>query len=144
MRRFLCVAVLALALTPIATLAAAPSDDPSPAFNTDPQLANGFHHLYTQDFTEARHVFTDWENAHPDQPFGQVAIAASYLFEELYRQNVLSSDFFLDQKRFLNGIDGKPNAERMNHFRGAIEHARSLSKARLKKNPRDPEGLFGL
>jgi hypothetical protein len=153
MRRLHCGALLALALafsfvatlaSPSASANAAPPDDPSPAFVTDPQLASGFHHLYEQDFTEARLIFTDWENAHPDQPFGQVAIAASYLFEELYRQNVLSSDFFLDQKRFLNGIDGKPDADQMNHFRGAVEHARSLSKARLKKNPKDPEGLFGL
>src|SRR5882757_8051129 len=144
MRRLLCVAILALSLTPVATLAARPLDDPSPAFVTDPDLAKGFHHLYEQDFTAARRIFTDWETAHPDQPFGQVAIAASYLFEELYRQNVLSSDFFLDQKRFLHGIDGKPDADQMNHFRGAVDHARSLSKALLKKNPRHREGRFGL
>jgi hypothetical protein len=149
MRRLARVAILALSLTSVATFAASvtaagPPDDPSPSFTKDPQLADGFHHLYAQDFTEARRTFTDWETAHPDQPFGQVAVAASYLFEELYRQNVLSSDFFLDQKRFLNGIEGKPDPDRMNHFRGAVEHARSLSKARLKKNPKDPEGLFGL
>jgi hypothetical protein len=144
MRRLLCVAILASSLTPLATLAARPLDDPSPAFVTDPDLAKGFHHLYEQDFPAARRIFTDWENAHPDQPFGEVAIAASYLFEELYRQNVLSSDFFLDQKRFLNGIDGKPDADQMNHFRGAVDHARVLSKALLKKNPKDREGLFGL
>jgi hypothetical protein len=144
MRRLARVAILALGLSPVAAFANTAPDIPSPAFTTDPQLADGFHHLYVQDFTEARHIFTDWEAAHPDQPFGQVAIAASYLFEELHRQNVLSSDFFLDQKRFLNGIEGKPDADRMNHFRIAVEHARALSKARLKKNPKDPEGLFGL
>jgi hypothetical protein len=142
----LLIALLVASAANLAGAAATPAtpEDPSPAFNKDPDLANGFHHLYVQDFTEARVIFTTWENAHPDQPFGQVAIAASYLFEELYRQRVLTSDFFLDQKRFLNGIEGKPDADRMNHFRGAVEHARSLSKARLKKNPKDPEGLFGL
>ncbi len=144
MRRLARVTILALGLLSVAAFANAAPDNASPAFTTDPQLADGFHHLYVQDFTEARHIFTDWEDAHPDQPFGQVAIAASYLFEELHRQNVLSSDFFLNQKRFLNGIDGKPDPDRMNHFRSAVEHARALSKARLKKNPKDPEGLFGL
>ncbi len=89
---------------------------PGPAFTTVPELARGFHELYAQNFSEAREIFTTWEEAHPDEPFGQVAIAASYLFEELYRQGVLTSDFFLDQKRFLNGIDGKPDPGRMNEF----------------------------
>ena len=30
-----------------------------------------------------------------EDPFGEVAVAASYLFEELYLQGVLTSDFFL-------------------------------------------------
>jgi hypothetical protein len=149
------LAIFAFALTFVATCATNPAtavsaaparrlDSQSPAFTTDPVLVDGFHHLYVQDFGEARRIFTEWEHAHPDEPFGQVSIAASYLFEELYRQRVLTSDFFLDQKRFLNGIEGKPDPDRMNHFRGAVERARSLSKARLKKNPKDPEGLFGL
>src|SRR6201984_1053383 len=116
----------------------------TPAFTTVEELSSGFHSLYAQDFSEARQKFDTWESQHPDEPFGQVAIAASYLFEELYRQNVLSSDFFLDEKRFLHGIDGKPDLERMNNFRGALAHARELAKDRMKKDPKDPEGLFTL
>src|SRR5262249_46399275 len=66
----------------------------SPSFSTVPELAKGFRLLYMQKFSDARGTFQTWEAAHPDQPFGKVALAASYLFEELYRQNVLSSDFF--------------------------------------------------
>lgn len=124
--------------------AAAPADAKTPAFVVVPELHDGFHKLYAQDFTGARATFEHWEEAHPTEPFGEVAIAASYLFEEIYRQGVLTSDFFLDQKRFLNGIDGKPDPVRMGHFREAIEKARALSKERLKTNPKDPEGLFGL
>jgi len=51
------------------------------------------------------------------EPFGEVALAASYLFEELSRQGVLTSDFFLNEKKFLRGIDGSPDPERMSHFR---------------------------
>src|SRR5260370_645243 len=107
-------------------------------------MARGFHELYAQHFSEARTIFTNWESNHPEDPFGEVAIAASFLFEEMFRQGVLSSDFFLDQKRFLNGIDGKPEAARMANFRGALEKTRALSRALLKKNPKDPEALFGL
>jgi len=118
--------------------------DDSPAFTTVPELADGFHHLYAQQFSEARQIFDKWGSAHPDQPFGQVAVAASYLFEEMYRQNVLSSDFFLDEKRFLHGIEGKPDPARMQSFREALERARTIAKQRLKQHPKDPEGLFAL
>ncbi len=116
----------------------------SPAFTTVAELSSGFHSLYAQNFSEAREKFDSWESQHPDEPFGEVAIAASYLFEELYRQGVLSSDFFLNEKRFLHGIEGKPDPARMKSFQEAIQHARKLARQRLEKDARDPEGLFAL
>jgi hypothetical protein len=73
-----------------------------------------------------------------------VAVAASYLFEELYFQGVLTSDFFLNEKRFLHGIDGRPNLERMSRFAEALTRARELAKVRQKTNPNDGEALFAL
>src|SRR5467141_87456 len=116
----------------------------TPAFTTVAELSSGFHSLYAQDFSEARQKFDTWESQHPEEPFGQVAIAASYLFEELYRQGVLSSDFFLNEKRFLHGIEGKPDAARMKSFQDALDQARRLAKSRLARNNRDPEALFAL
>ncbi len=120
------------------------TDARSPAFTKVPELASGFHLLYTQNFAEGREKFADWESQHPDEPFVQVAVAASYLFEEFYRQDVLSSDFFLNEKKFLNGIDGKPDPGRMKSFQEAIQHARKLARQRLEKNAKDPEALFAL
>jgi len=116
----------------------------TPAFTTVAELSSGFHSLYAQNFLEAREKFDSWESLHPNEPFGQVAIAASYLFEELYRQGVLSSDFFLNEKRFLHGIEGKPDPARMKSFQEALNQARKLAKERLTKNARDPEALFAL
>jgi hypothetical protein len=138
----LIAALTFVATVPALARSASPLD--SPAFSTVPELAEGFHLLYAQQFPEARQVFQTWETAHPEQPFGQVALAASYLFEELYRQNVLSSDFFLDEKRFLHGIDGKPDPGRMASFREALGHARELARQRMRQTPKDPEGLFAL
>jgi len=59
-----------------------------------------------------------------------VAVAASYLFEELYVQGVLTSDFFLNEKKFLHGIDGSPDPERMSHFREALAQGRQLAQER--------------
>jgi hypothetical protein len=114
------------------------------AFTDVPEMKEGFHELYAQNFTGARTTFANWEATHPEEPFGQVAIAASFLFEELFRQGVLTSDFFLDEHRFLHGIDGKPDPTRMANFRNALAKTRTLSKALLKNNPKDPDALFGL
>jgi len=124
--------------------ARAGADANSPAFTNVPELTSGFHSLYLQNFTEAREKFSGWESQHPDEPLGEVALAASYLFEEFYRQGVLSSDFFLNEKRFLHGIEGKPDPARMKSFQEAIRQARKLARQRLEKDARDPEGLFAL
>jgi hypothetical protein len=126
---------------------AVPNETPrgvSPAFTTIPELSAGFDLLYQQKFTEAREAFASWEARNPTQPFGKVAISASYLFEELYRQGVLSSDFFLNEKRFLHGIEGKPDPERMNRFREAVAQARQLAHERQQNDPKDAEALFAL
>ena len=111
-----------LLLLPTAALKAQPPEDTAtPAFVRVPELASGFRQLYIQRFPEGRAQFEAWESQHPDEPFGQVAIAASYLFEEFYRQGVLTSDFFLNEKKFLHGIDGEPDPVRMESFETAIQ-----------------------
>ena len=114
------------------------------AFTSVPELMSGFRMLYIQKFPEGRAQFAVWATQHPDDPFGEVAVAASYLFEEFYHQGVLTSDFFLNEKRFLNGIDGKPDPQRMQGFDTAIEKTRKLAAQRLAKDPDDPEALYAL
>src|SRR6266852_449272 len=138
------VAISLLLLIGAACLARPDEAAKSPAFTTVAELSSGFHSLYALNFSEAREKFDNWESQHPEEPFGQVALAASYLFEEFYRQGVLSSDFFLNEKRFLHGIEGKPDPARMKSFQEAIQHARKLARQRLEKDARDPEGLFAL
>jgi hypothetical protein len=134
----LLAAPAALSQTPAAPTAG------SPAFTLVPELRAGFDLLYEQKFGEAREAFGSWETLHPEEPFGEAAIAASYLFEELYRQDVLTSEFFLDEKRFLRGIAGQPDAERMAHFREAAARTRQLAASRQKRNANDAEALFAL
>ena len=116
----------------------------SPAFTTVPELRAGFDSLYNQRFAEGRHAFESWESRNPEEPIGEVAIAASYLFEELHQQKVLTSDFFLDEKRFLRGIDGTPNPERMRYFRESLKKARELAHKRQRVDSNDGEALFAL
>jgi len=116
----------------------------SPAFTTVPELSAGFDLLYRQKFAEARESFASWESRNPERPFGQVAIAAGYLFEELSHQGVLTSDFFLNEKKFLHGIEGSPDPERISHFRDAVARACELARERQKTNPKDGEALLAL
>src|ERR1700675_1149376 len=116
----------------------------TPAFSSVPELKNGYQLLYEQKFPEARVVFEEWAAKNPTEPFGQVSLAASYLFEEFYLQRVLTSDYFLDDKRFLGGITGTPNPDRIRAFEEATAKARALAAVRLKRNKRDPEGLYAM
>jgi len=135
---------LLLLLSPVVDFGRETTGAESPAFTTIPELNAGFDLLYRQRFAEAREAFANWGTRNPEQPFGQVAIAAGYLFEELSHQGVLTSDFFLNEKKFLRGIEGSPDPERMSHFRDAIAHACELASERQKTNPKDGEALLAL
>jgi hypothetical protein len=145
---WLLLVVVAVMLTSLAGARATESnavpDAIAPSFTPIPELTSGFELLYTQKFPEARVKFNEWESQHPQEPFGEVAVAASYLFEEFYRQGVLTSDFFLNEKKFLSGIDGKPSPELMSKFQGALVRTRALANQRLKQNPNDTEALFAM
>lgn len=115
-----------------------------PAFSSVPELEEGYRLLYVQSFPEARDIFQKWADQNPKEPFGQVSLAASYLFEEFFLQRVLTSDYFLDDKRFLGGIAGSPDPDRMKAFETSVSRARALASQRLKSHPRDPEALYSL
>jgi hypothetical protein len=132
-----------LLVTPIASARPAAEAD-APAFTTVPELMAAFRLLYIQKYPEGRAAFETWESQHPDDPFGPAAIAASYLFEEFHYQGVLTSDFFLNEKRFLHGIEGEPNPQRMKGFDDALRSARALATQRLAQNPNDTEALYAL
>ena len=135
---------LLLLLSPMVGFAGEVPGVNAPAFTNVPELNTGFDLLYEQKFAEARERFAKWESRNPEDPFGEVSVAASYLFEELYLQGVLTSDFFLNEKKFLRGIDGRPDPERMSQFREALAQARQLARERQKTNPKDGEALFAL
>ncbi|HYL85077.1 MAG TPA: hypothetical protein VE263_12645 [Candidatus Angelobacter sp.] len=140
---------LALFICLLLTTAIAKAQQPdapaeTPAFTDVPELTSAFRLLYSQKFPEARIAFADWKTQHPDEPFGSVAVAASFLFEELFYQGVLTTDFFLNEKRFLHGIDGAPDPQRMKSFDDALRDARALAAQRLAKDPKDAEALYAL
>ena len=109
-----------------------------------PELDAGFHLLYELKPEEARNHFEAWQKSHPEDPLGSASEAASYLFEECYRQGVLTSEFFLDNKRFLGKIPLKPDPKLRTAFFAADKQAQYLAQLQLKTNPDDPNVLFAM
>ncbi len=115
-----------------------------PAVLHVPELETGFHLLYELKPGEARREFAVWRTAHPDDPLGSASDAASYLFEECYRQGVLTSDFFLDDNRFLGRVPLNPDPELRAAFFAADEQAQELAQRRLQADPDDTNALFSM
>ena len=108
------------------------------------ELDAGFHLLYELKPEEARAQFAVWLASHPEDPLGSASEAASYLFEECYRQGVLTSEYFLDNKRFLGKTAIKPDPEIRAKFFAADFRAQELARLRLQTDPDDLNALFAL
>jgi Family of unknown function (DUF6600) len=109
-----------------------------------PELDAGFRLLYELKFAEARAQFAARQQTHPEDPLGSAAEAASYLFEECYRQGILTSEFFLDDDRFLGNIPVKADAALRTAFFAASKRAQDLAQLQLKTNPDDANALFAM
>ncbi|MDE3179200.1 MAG: hypothetical protein KGM47_06010 [Acidobacteriota bacterium] len=109
-----------------------------------PSAASGFRLLYEARFAEARSQFLELERAAPQDPLNFDWVAASYLFEEFYRDGVLTSRFFLNDNRFLNGVTNAPDRDYRTGFYQAASAARQLAEQCLAKNPKDRDALLAL
>jgi hypothetical protein len=107
-------------------------------------IESGFMSLYEARFQNARSKFLSWAEANPKDPLGYSWEAASYLFEEFYRQGVLTSSFFVDDGRFFQGIPGKPDPTRRTGFLRAIQMSQDLATRQLARDPRDAQALLAL
>ena len=119
----------------------------TPHMVADPAAAMldaGFRKLYELNFNDARAEFRAYQKAHPDDPLGKAAEAASYLFEEFNDKGILTSAFFLNDDRFLGGIGGNPDDNRNPVFLTANNQAHEIAKKAVKTNPRDIHGLLAL
>ena len=107
-------------------------------------LDSGFRDLYKLDFNGARSQFRDYQKEQPADPLGKAAEAATYLYEQFNEKGVLTSQFFLDDDRFLGGIEGNTASNHNTAFLGANQEARKAAQQRLKANPHDPQALLAI
>ena len=135
----LCVALAAVMVDVQASPARSPTD-----MLHFPELDTGFQLLYQLKFGEARAQFEKWQTSHPEGALGYASEAASYLFEESYRLGILTSDFFLDDKRFLGTTPLKPDPKLREAFFDSNKRAQDVAQFRLKENADNSNALFAM
>ena len=138
-----------LGILPSTTLAQSqsPAKSSTPVMEADTSaklLESGYRHLYELNFEAGRKDFVAYQKVRPDDPLGKVSEAASYLFEQFNQKGVLTSEFFLNDDKFLGGVEGSAATNKNAAFLGANNAAREQAKARVKANPKDLQGLLVL
>jgi hypothetical protein len=107
-------------------------------------LDDGFRLLYNLDFDQAHQVFLTWQHDHPQDPVGPTAEAAGILFSEFHRLGVLESQFYEDDKSFLNRDKVNPDNAVRDRFNAALAHAQETASTRLATNATDRDALFAM
>jgi len=136
-------------ILPSATLAQSqsPAKSSTPVMEADTSaklLESGYRHLYELNFEAGRKDFQAYQKVRPDDPLGKASEAASYLFEQFNQKGVLTSEFFLNDDKFLGGVEGSGATNKNAAFLEANNKAREQAKARIKANSKDMQGLLVL
>ncbi len=98
--------------------------------------------LYNFDFTGAHRILDAWDAAHPDDALGHALQAATFMFGEFARLQILESEFFEDDKKFVEKKNLHYDPVVRGQFYGEIDTARKLALAKLAKDPNDQNALF--
>lgn len=114
------------------------------SMHASPALDEAFYRLYNFDFAGSQKVARSYTERSPEDPMGHAARAASYLFSELHRLNLLGREFMTsdDRIRSKEKIIAKEVAQA--EFQKAAAEARRLAEAVLRKNPGDVNALLAM
>jgi len=107
-------------------------------------LDHGFSGLYNLDFDAAQKDFSTWQRQHPDDPLGPVSEAAGFLFSEFNRLGILEAQFYENDAAFARRPRLAADPAMKRQFQAAIDHAQTLARTRLVKDPNDRDGLFAM
>ena len=136
----LALSALAAAAPVVVTPVVATPVPDIPGFSLD----HGFSLLYSLKFDEAQQNFTLWQQKNPANPMGPASEGAGLLFSELDRLGILESQFFEDDKAFVDRKKMTPDPAVHSHFESALNRAESLAKANLAKDPKDHDSLLAM
>src|SRR5665213_95197 len=105
-------------------------------------LDEGYRQMYNLQFADAHRTFAQYQQENPADPLGPVSDAAAFLFSEFDRLKILQSEFFTNDRSFLDLRKPDADPEIKRQFEAALARTRQLADARLSLSPGDPDALF--
>jgi hypothetical protein len=105
-------------------------------------LETGYRSVYNLQFDQAHRAFAEWQGQHPDDPMGPASDAAVYLFSECDRLHILEAQFVADDKKTDKSTHLTPDPAVKAQFEAMLEKTRTLSDAKLTKDPKDTTAIF--
>jgi hypothetical protein len=102
----------------------------------EPTVDAAFSRIYNFDFASGRELAQRYAQLHPRDPMGPATVAASHLFSEMNRLNLLAGA--PDQK------PGKPDPRERAALENAWKEARQRAEAALARDPNDANSLTAL
>jgi tetratricopeptide (TPR) repeat protein len=103
----------------------------------DTLRAEGYEALYNLDYEGARRRFQKMVELAPEDPAGAQCLASSLWLQQLNESYQLKATIY-------SGTDEKTDRRQTDEFRKWIRQAKTLSEARLKKEPHNVEALYYL
>ena len=100
----------------------------------------GYRQMYNLQFDQAHRTFSEWQRLHPEDPMGAVSDAATYLFTEFDRLQILRLQFLVHGER--GGTERKlaPDPLLKEKFEAALNQAAQLATL----EPQCPNAAFAM
>jgi hypothetical protein len=99
--------------------------------------------LFNLDYEAARQTFKEMARLFPEDPTGPQMLASTLWLESLNKARLLQAAIYSSQSFDANTED-KPDPHVIQEFRDLTRQATQLARARLQRNPRDPQMLYTL
>jgi tetratricopeptide (TPR) repeat protein len=116
----------------------------TPAVNPQLELLQeGSEAIFNLEYDIARQRFKEMGRLYPDDPTAPEMLATTLWLEALNEARRLQSAIYSTQS-FYAGPEDKPDPSLVRDFRDLTRQATQLAKARLQRNPRDPQTLYVL
>ena len=106
-------------------------------------LEQGYEALFNLDYDVARQRFKEMVRLYPDDPTGPHMLAATLWLETLNQARRLQAAIYSTQS-FYAATEDQTDSRVLKDFRDLTRQATHLERARLQRNPRDPQVLYML
>ena len=98
----------------------------------------GYQQMYNLQFDQAHRTFSEWQRLHPKDPMGAVSDAATYLFTEFDRLQILRLQFLVHAEHGSRDRELAPDPLLKQKFEAALNQGDELATLQ----PRDPSAAF--